>query len=91
MEEKILKEFGKLIREKRRAIGLSQEKLAELCDISVRRMVSIEHGDSNLRFCNLIRMCVELDIDCGELAQFYVSPYEDEEESEIVDIKFILR
>ena len=91
MEEKILKEFGKLIKARRRAAGLSQEKLAELCDISVRRMVSIEKGDANLRFCNLIRMCLELDIDCGELAQFYISPYADEDDPEIVDVKFILR
>lgn len=86
----ILKDFGKLVKERRKAAGISQEKLAELCDISLRRMVSIEQGDANLRFCNLIRLCVELNIDCGELAQFYVSPYEGYDKSEIIDIRFKL-
>ena len=74
---KALKEFGKFVKNLRTVAGLSQEKLAELCNISVRRMVSIEQGNANLRFCNLIRLCTVLDIDCGELAQFYISPYED--------------
>ena len=87
----IFKKFGKLVKERRKAAGLSQEKLAELCDISLRRMVSIEQGDANLRFCNLIRLCVELDIDCGELAQFYISPYEGYDKSDIIDIRFKFR
>lgn len=89
MLKKVLKRFGYLVRERRSELGVSQEKLAELCDLSLRRVVGIENGESNLTFSNLIRLCVTLNIDCGELSQFYTPPYEDEEE--IIDVSFLRR
>ena len=74
----VLKEFGKLIRSRRRERGISQEKLAELCDLSACQIVNIEQGRVNVRFLNLIRLCKECNIETGELAKFYTAPYSEE-------------
>ena len=84
-------EFGKLVKERRREKGLSQEKLSELCGLSTRQIVKIEQGKTNVGFTNLVRLCIECDIDIGELDKYYSSPYEDLDSPEIFDIKFILR
>lgn len=86
--EKALREFGKLIAKKRKEKKLSQEKFAELCGLSLRQMVKIENGAVNIKMINLIRLCIELDINCGELEQFYVNPYEDLTLG-ILDVQFV--
>lgn len=83
---KKFKKFGVLIKERRKAAGLSQEKLAELCDMSLRQIVNVEHGKANLRLCNLLRLCRAIGIDCGELAQFYIPPYEDADTPKVISI-----
>ena len=88
---KVLKNFGEFVKEKRKSLGLSQEKLAELSDMSIRGLIKIEQGQSNVRFINLIRLCVALNISIGELEQFYSHPYSDFDEADIIDVRFIRR
>lgn len=85
---KKFKKLGALIKERRKTSGLSQEKLAELCDMSLRQIVNVEQGKANLRLCNLLRLCRAVGIDCGELAQFYIPPYDEAATSEALNAKY---
>jgi y4mF family transcriptional regulator len=49
--------IGKRIRERRRALELSQEELAELSQVSLRFLGSLERGKSTVRLSALIAVC----------------------------------
>ncbi|MEI6787361.1 MAG: helix-turn-helix transcriptional regulator [bacterium] len=53
--------LGAAIRERRRAIGLSQEDLAELIDCHRNYVGTIERGEQNITFDLLIRFAKALD------------------------------
>ena len=86
----VLKEFGKLIRARRRELKLSQEKLAEICGLCTRQVTKIEKGYVNMKFINLVRLCTACKIDIGELEQFWTDPYDDFE-LDILDVNFSRR
>lgn len=45
--------FGKIIREKRLILGLSQEKLAEKADLHTNYVGSVERGERNIAIENI--------------------------------------
>lgn len=45
--------FGKIIREKRLSLGLSQEKLAEQADLHTNYVGSVERGERNIAIENI--------------------------------------
>lgn len=55
------KEFGRYIRTARKKAGLSQETLAELCNISTRQISNIERGKCEPKLNTMSIICVE----CG--------------------------
>jgi transcriptional regulator with XRE-family HTH domain len=58
-----LKQFGANVRRERVAAGLTQEKLAELADLNIRTLQSIEAGDMNLLITTAIR--IQKGLGCG--------------------------
>lgn len=52
----IMKKIGSKVRKKRRAEGLTQEKLAELMNCSVTTISRLENGQQLMSFVNLIRL-----------------------------------
>lgn len=60
------KEFGKLLLEARNAKGLTQEEVAEACDITVRTIQRIEAGDVNPRAFTIRQISDFLEIDYYE-------------------------
>lgn len=65
MSEK--RDFGSLVREKRRAKGLSIEAAAARCGISGRGLSNLERGISEPLLPNLLTIAAALEIDLGEL------------------------
>lgn len=63
-------ELGLFIREKREALGYSREHLAELGYLSDKCIANIEQGKSNPKLSTILRLCVNCNIDVGELGQF---------------------
>jgi transcriptional regulator with XRE-family HTH domain len=63
----IKKELGKKIKELRLSLGYTQEKLAELADISQRALSSIELGDNFITAETLDKLLKALDITAEEL------------------------
>lgn len=45
--------FGKIVREKRLILGLSQEKLAEKADLHTNYVGSVERGERNIAIENI--------------------------------------
>lgn len=59
----VLKAFGQAMRHHRRASGLSQEALAELCGLHRTYVGGIERGERNLGLLNIYTICNALDIE----------------------------
>lgn len=57
-----LKKIGERICQRRREIGLTQEKLAEKMDVSVQMISNLERGNKAIRIDNLIKLCDILNI-----------------------------
>lgn len=64
MVDKTLKEIGNRISERRKALHLTQENLAEQMDISVQMVSNLECGRKSIRVENLIKLSKILDISC---------------------------
>lgn len=48
--------FGKIVREKRLSLKLSQEKLAELSELHFTYISSVERGERNISLCNIAKI-----------------------------------
>lgn len=62
-----LQALGAAIREKRAAVGLSQEGLAYACGLDRTYVGGVERGERNLGFINLLRIAKALDVDPSDL------------------------
>ena len=55
--EKFLRDMGTRIHFRRRELGLTQEQLAELMDVSIQMISNLELGKKAIRPENLARLC----------------------------------
>ncbi len=60
-------EFGRRVRERRIALGLSQERLAEGTELHWSFVGRIERGKANLTLRNILRVAEALGADPGDL------------------------
>lgn len=63
-------EFGNLIRESREKKRLSQEQLAEKCNVTDKSISNIELGKSDPKLSTVMRICKVLEIDVSALTEF---------------------
>ena len=61
------REFGKRIRKRRLELGISQEKLADLAGLHRTYVGSVERGERNVSFLNILRLAKALKEDPGKL------------------------
>ena len=59
--------FGRMVRERREALGLSIEKAAELCEMSYKGLEEIELGDSDPKLSSILNISAALGINLEEL------------------------
>ncbi|MES2208507.1 MAG: helix-turn-helix transcriptional regulator [Pseudomonadota bacterium] len=64
-----LQNLGNRIREKRKAIGLTQEELAAKAEIDRSYIGGVERGERNLTFTMLCAICIALECDVAYLTQ----------------------
>ena len=63
------REFGQRVRDRRHALGLSQEALAEGTALHWSYLGQVERGQANLTLHNILKIAAALDADPGELIQ----------------------
>jgi transcriptional regulator with XRE-family HTH domain len=59
--------FGKRVRTRRQALGLSQEALADRCGVHWTFVGQVERGQRNISLHNLLKLADGLGVDPGEL------------------------
>lgn len=59
--------FAQNLRKIRQIQGLSQEKLADLCDLHRTYVSSVERGERNITVDNMERLAIALGVDIREL------------------------
>ena len=72
-EGRVMKEkerFGKLIRDSRENKNMSQEQLAEKCNVTDKSISNIELGKSDPKLSTVMRICNVLEIDVNALTEF---------------------
>ena len=67
MKKNVLIELGGRIREKRKALGWSQEDLADNAGIDRSYVGGVERGERNLTFKLLCQICAALNCDVATL------------------------
>ena len=67
-EQKNIKiEFGRQVRKLREERGLSQEQLADLCELDRTYVGGVERGERNVSLINIIRLSHGLEVEAKEL------------------------
>jgi transcriptional regulator with XRE-family HTH domain len=61
------KEFGRIVREKRLALEISQEELAERADLHFTYVSSTERGERNISLANIAKLAKALGISMKDL------------------------
>ena len=69
LPNQILKALGQRIRELRKDQGYSQEAFADKCGVHRTFMGTIERGESNLSFQNILKVAITLGISLSTLLQ----------------------
>lgn len=67
MESTVLVQLGSRIREKRKALGWTQEELADRAQIDRSYIGGVERGERNVTFTVLCHICGALGCDVGEI------------------------
>lgn len=63
------RELGERVRARRKALGLTQEQLGEVCGLHRTYVGQVERGDVNVSLKNLLALAGGLGVDLGELVQ----------------------
>ena len=66
-EQKAQNQLGKVIRERRKELGYSQEAFADVCDVHRTYIGSIERGERNISLKNILAIASALKIKSSEL------------------------
>ena len=65
MSKKILVRFGQRVRNRRLALGISQEELAARADVHRTYIGMIERAEKNITLENIEKICKALDLTIG--------------------------
>lgn len=66
-DSELAAEFGRRLRARRKELGLSQERLAELADVRRTFVGLIENGYSSPTLATIVRFANALNVDPGQL------------------------
>lgn len=68
-EQILLKKLAKVVKTRRNELGISQEKLAEICNFDRTYISLIERAKRNPTYLNLEKLCIGLDIKLNKLLE----------------------
>jgi transcriptional regulator with XRE-family HTH domain len=67
--DRVVRSLGARVAERRRALGMTQEELAERLAVSVKYLQRVEGGKENLTLRSLVTLANGLQLDIAELIQ----------------------
>lgn len=67
--QKILKAFGKIVKERRLALNLTQESFSELCELDRTYISGIERGLRNISLTAIVKIATSLQTTSAKLLQ----------------------
>jgi transcriptional regulator with XRE-family HTH domain len=70
MEQDILLKLGHKIKYERKKRKISQQNLAELSNLSVQSISTLENGINNIKFTNLYKITNALELNMGDFSEF---------------------
>lgn len=73
--EEIAESFGKLIRERRMELELTQREVAQMADVDQTYIGLLEKGERVLTLPVAMRMCIALGLNLNEYTEPYFEPY----------------
>lgn len=73
----IQKEFGQLIRQMRKELDITQDKLSELVGITDVYLRDLENGKYAATWVTWLRICCVLNIDTDNFSGVYIAPEPD--------------
>lgn len=74
MEKGVLRELGNRVRERRKALGWTQEELAAKADIDRSYIGGVERGERNVTFTMLCEICGALGCDVAAMTKNIPEP-----------------
>ena len=80
-------QFGKLVKQKRKQMKITQERLSELAGISTMFCRDIELGINRANWVTWVKICTVLEIDMNAWADQYIKPMLNEV-GEVLGMKF---
>ena len=75
-DEVLLEEIGARIKNKRKEKQMTQERLAELMDVSLQMISNLEQGKKAIRPENIIKLCNALDVSADYILRGQYSDFE---------------
>jgi len=70
MNSDIVSKFGRRVQERRRSLGISQERLAELAGVHRTYVGMIERGEKNITLRNIAKFAKALKMPIHDLLKF---------------------
>ena len=67
-------QFGKIVKQKRKQMKITQERLSELVGISTMFCRDIELGANRANWVTWVKICTVLEIDMNAWADQYIKP-----------------
>lgn len=68
-EKEILVAFGLKIKNIRLSLNLSQEEMAELCNLHRTYIGSMERGERNISILNIVKICKSIKYPLGKILE----------------------
>ena len=75
-DDLLLQEIGVRIKNKRKEMNMTQERLAELMDVSIQMISNLEQGKKAIRPENIVKLCNSLDVSSDYILRGQYSEYE---------------
>ena len=72
----LLKDIGTRIKNKRKELNMTQEKLAELMDVSIQMISNLEQGKKAIRPENIVKICNVLNVSSDYILRGQYSEHE---------------
>ena len=69
VDERLLKEIGARINARRKELSMTQERLAEIMDVSIQMISNLELGKKAIRPENLVKLCTALNTSSDYILQ----------------------